>query len=260
MRGLFVPTFWPKKKMQSVFSKSSSVTVPTDTPMVSGRTTEVLSWHMLEESGRLLVPYIRANSRQVIGAIHPSEQAPDVGRLQRSPARVVEHDLTRIEGAQFLPDLLERFGPGDRDIGVRCSIPAHGMGEASCLFESVIAPRSQFSERMLGKELWRVTRIRQFPSRSLGAVLAILERMRLSGLGPCATDARKAVRLVLLQQHQIAADQAPLLRQNAFNRFDRAPAARRASIGLDLRLVALAACMAHHSALLSRCTACRTEL
>jgi len=56
MRGLLVPTFWPKKKMQSVFSKSSRSTVPTETPMLSGNATEVLSWHMLEESGRLFVP------------------------------------------------------------------------------------------------------------------------------------------------------------------------------------------------------------
>ncbi len=56
MRGLEVPTFWPKKKMQSVLAKSSSVHVPTGTPMVSGSATEVVSWHMLELSGRLLLP------------------------------------------------------------------------------------------------------------------------------------------------------------------------------------------------------------
>lgn len=56
MRGLLLPTFWPKKKMQSVCSKSSRVTVPTGTPMLSCKPTEVLSWHMLELSGRLLLP------------------------------------------------------------------------------------------------------------------------------------------------------------------------------------------------------------
>jgi hypothetical protein len=43
MRGLLVPTFCPKKKMQSVSAKSSRVTVPTGTPMLSGSATEVLS-------------------------------------------------------------------------------------------------------------------------------------------------------------------------------------------------------------------------
>ena len=43
IRGAFEPGFWPKKKMQSVLAKSSSVTVPTGTPMLSGRATEVVS-------------------------------------------------------------------------------------------------------------------------------------------------------------------------------------------------------------------------
>jgi len=62
MRGLLTPTFWPKKNMQSVCSKSSIFTVPIGTPMVSGRATDVLSWHIFELSGRLLDPYMRANS------------------------------------------------------------------------------------------------------------------------------------------------------------------------------------------------------
>jgi hypothetical protein len=62
MRGAFVPMLWPMMKMQSVFSKSSSCTVPTGTPMLLGRPAEVLSWHMLELSGRLLLPYRRAIS------------------------------------------------------------------------------------------------------------------------------------------------------------------------------------------------------
>jgi|GEM_PF-3050342 len=49
-------------KMQSVFSKSSSTTVPQATPMVLGSATEVLSWHIFELSGRLLLPYMRASS------------------------------------------------------------------------------------------------------------------------------------------------------------------------------------------------------
>jgi len=49
-------------KMQSVFSKSSSTTVPQATPMVLGSATEVLSWHIFELSGRLLLPYMRASN------------------------------------------------------------------------------------------------------------------------------------------------------------------------------------------------------
>ena len=56
MRGLFDPTFWPTAKMQSVSSKSSSRTLPTGVPTDSFRPMDVLSWHMLALSGRLLDP------------------------------------------------------------------------------------------------------------------------------------------------------------------------------------------------------------
>ncbi len=56
IRGAFEPTFCPKKKSRSVSSKSSSRTVPTGEPMDCGSATEVGSWHMFEESGRLLLP------------------------------------------------------------------------------------------------------------------------------------------------------------------------------------------------------------
>ena len=56
MRGLLLPGFWPKNMMHSVWAKSSRVTVPTGTPMLCGSATEVVSWHMLELSGRLLLP------------------------------------------------------------------------------------------------------------------------------------------------------------------------------------------------------------
>ncbi len=62
MRGALVPMLWPMMKMQSHCGKSSSCTVPTGTPMLLGSPNEVLSWHMLELSGRLLLPYRRAIS------------------------------------------------------------------------------------------------------------------------------------------------------------------------------------------------------
>ena len=61
MRGLLVPGFCPAKISRSALSKSSSVTVPLGAPMLAGSATEVGSWHMLELSGRLLLPSMRAN-------------------------------------------------------------------------------------------------------------------------------------------------------------------------------------------------------
>ena len=62
IRGAFVPGFCPITKIASVFSKSSSTTVPLPMPMLSGRPTLVASWHILEQSGKLLVPKRRAKS------------------------------------------------------------------------------------------------------------------------------------------------------------------------------------------------------
>src|SRR4051794_10527295 len=55
-RGLFEPVFWPKKNIASQLLRSSNTTVPTPAPITFFRATEVVSWHMLELSGRLLLP------------------------------------------------------------------------------------------------------------------------------------------------------------------------------------------------------------
>jgi hypothetical protein len=48
--------------MSSQLSKSSSDTVPLPIPIDCGKPTLVGSWHMFEQSGKLFVPYSRANS------------------------------------------------------------------------------------------------------------------------------------------------------------------------------------------------------
>ncbi len=72
-RGEFDPTFCPKKKIASQWSKSSRRVVPTGTPIRFLSATDVVSWHMLLLSGRLLLPYSRANSAYIY----------DVSRLAR---------------------------------------------------------------------------------------------------------------------------------------------------------------------------------
>ena len=62
MRGWLLPGFWPITKIASACSKSRSVTVPLPTPMTSVKPVPLDSWHMFEQSGRLLVPKRRANS------------------------------------------------------------------------------------------------------------------------------------------------------------------------------------------------------
>ncbi|CSP98728.1 Uncharacterised protein [Shigella sonnei] len=62
MRGWFVPGLCPMQMTKSHFSKSSSNTVPLPTPILAAKPTLVGSWHMLEQSGKLLLPYSRAKS------------------------------------------------------------------------------------------------------------------------------------------------------------------------------------------------------
>ena len=62
IRGWLVPGFWPAMTISSASWMSCRLTEPLPMPMVSASATEVDSWHMFEQSGRLLVPKARANS------------------------------------------------------------------------------------------------------------------------------------------------------------------------------------------------------
>jgi hypothetical protein len=62
MRGWQVPGFCPMLMISSACSTSSSVTVPFPTPIASVSAAPLDSWHMLEQSGRLLVPNWRTKS------------------------------------------------------------------------------------------------------------------------------------------------------------------------------------------------------
>ncbi len=62
IRGWLVPGFWPTTSSRSAVSTSCRLTEPLPMPIVSASATEVDSWHMLEQSGRLLVPKARAKS------------------------------------------------------------------------------------------------------------------------------------------------------------------------------------------------------
>ena len=117
-------------------------------------------------------------------------------------------------------------------------VEAHGMCQASGLLEIVIGPGSELREGMLAEELGRHPLGGELPRRGLGAVLAIFEGVRIRRLGPGAAHAGIAVRLVLLEQDRIAADETPLLGQDALDGFERSPPPCRPRIGLDLWLVA----------------------
>ena len=60
--GWLVPGFCPANTSKLAWCTSDRLTLALPMPIVSASATEVDSWHMLEQSGRLLVPYARMNS------------------------------------------------------------------------------------------------------------------------------------------------------------------------------------------------------
>ena len=62
IRGWLVPGFCPAMTITSACSTSSTVTEPLPMPIDSVSAVPEDSWHMLEQSGRLLVPKLRTIS------------------------------------------------------------------------------------------------------------------------------------------------------------------------------------------------------
>ena len=62
IRGWLVPGFWPAMTIRSALATSSTVTEPLPMPIASTSAAPDDSWHMFEQSGRLLVPKLRTNS------------------------------------------------------------------------------------------------------------------------------------------------------------------------------------------------------
>ena len=75
----------------------------TGTPIVCGKATDVLSWHMLEVPGRLLLPYIREKLIHVRG-------------FEPGAARGVEDDRFRGEGLHLGANAGKGIDPGDRHV------------------------------------------------------------------------------------------------------------------------------------------------
>ena len=209
IRGLLLPTFWPKKKMQSVCSKSSK-------RHRSDRHADAFG----QRDRGALVAHIRAVG-QVVGAVKPRHQRVHIGRFERSAARGVEDDRFRIvERLQLAADRLKRLVPFHRDIAVGLGFPAHRAGQPARLLEIVVAPGiEQSRQRVAGKECGVGAAGGELPGRRLRAVLAELEYMRIGRLGPGAAHAGKSVRLVLSQQGRRRACHHPLSSERAGKRF-----------------------------------------
>src|SRR4051812_25442176 len=90
---------------------------------------------------------------------------------------------------------------------------------------------------MLRKELRCRGLAGNLPGGRLGTVLAELEWTWLGRLGPGAAHAHESVGLILLEQDLAAENGDLFLREDTGNGFERAPAACRRIIVLDLCLL-----------------------
>ena len=177
-----MPGFWPLITIRSAVCTSSRLTEPLPIPMVSSRATEVDSWHMFEQSGRLLVPYCAG------------EELIDERRLVGGLAGGVEDRLVRaVQPGQRLADQRERVGPRDRLVVAGVAAAHHRVHDPPLLAQPVVAVLGQLGDAVLGEE----RRLQQVPRRllrhRLRAVLAELGvvplvRVRVGPRAPLAVE------------------------------------------------------------------------
>src|SRR5579883_1245277 len=154
-----------------------------------------------------------------------------------------DHDLEQA-GRLTHPMRYDHAG----DVFVACVVVAHRMRQATRLFQVVVAPVTQFGNRVLREKLRRDAQRGQFPRAGLGAVLTKFEGEWMLRLRPRAGDAGETTRLVLPPQLLDRRRNRHLLAlQYLRHRLHRTPAARRTLVRLDLRIAFVA-----HSAIMTQ--------
>ena len=167
-----------------------------------------------ERDRRRLVAHVRA-VRQVVGAVRPDEQLIGEGSLVRGTAGCVEDRLVGVEGLQLASDQRIRVGPVDRFVVRRPWPLDHRVRDPPLLVEPVLTARGEFGDRVTREELGRHPAQGRLVRDGLGAVLAELRRVPVSGfgVGPRAAHAVVAADLVQLEQRLTGADDAHVLQR-----------------------------------------------
>ncbi|MNF69502.1 hypothetical protein D3C84_513880 [compost metagenome] len=182
-----------------------------------------------------LVAHVRAVG-EVVGAVGAHEQLIEVRRFVAGAARGVELGLVRARQAvQVFGDQREGVVPTDRFIAVRFGVVAHRLGQATLVFEPVVALLQQRSDAVLGEELCIDTTFGRFPVHRLGAVLAEHHHALFRRITPGATRAVEATVLVGLE-HYAQVFQRVVAGQPSLGHADQCPPATgRAFVGLEAR-------------------------
>jgi hypothetical protein len=115
-------------------------------------------------------------------------------------------------------------------------VVAHRLRQAPLLLQPIITLLFEFANSVGREELARHPVLAQLPGDSLGAILAELKGTGMARIGPRATWAIKAIRLVHRQQCPGAFELDALVAQGFGGGVQRPPAAGRQVIRCELRL------------------------
>ncbi|MCY1408716.1 hypothetical protein D9M71_240440 [compost metagenome] len=182
-----------------------------------------------------LVAHVRA-VREIVGAVGAHEQLVQISRFVAGTARGVELGLVRARQAvQVFGDQCKSVVPTDRFIAVRFGVVAHRLGQATLVFEPVVALLQQRSDAVSGEEFGVDTALGRFPVHRLGAVLAEHHHALFRRIAPGATRAVEATVLVGLE-HDAQVFQCVVAGQPGLGHTDQStPATGRTFVGLVAR-------------------------
>ena len=134
---------------------------------------------------------------EVVGAEGAHEELVEERRLVGGAAARIERGLVGVpEGVEPVADEGEGALPRDRLVVVGVGPLVDRLGEPPLLAEPVLVLVEQRRERVLGPEAGRHRDRRRLPRDGLHAVLAELERVAVTRVGPRAAHAVEAVLLV----------------------------------------------------------------
>ena len=181
------------------------------------------------------VAHVRA-IREVVGAIGAHEQLIQVRRFVAGTARGIELGHVRAgQGVEVLADQGERRVPTDGLVAVGCGVIAHWFGQATLVFQPIVALLQQRGDAVLGEEGAVDAALGGFPVDGLGAVLAELDHAAFRRVAPGAARAVKTAVLVGLEHHADVFQRVVAGQPRLRHADQRAPAAGRAFVGLVAR-------------------------
>jgi|GEM_PF-2633217 len=181
------------------------------------------------------VAHVRA-VREVVGAVGAYKQLIQVRRFVAGTAGSIKLGHIRAgQCVEVLADQVERCVPTDGFVAVGLGVIAHRFGQAALVFQPIVALFQQRGDAVLGEECSVDTALGGFPVDGLGAVFAELDHAAFRRVAPGAARAVEAAVLVGLEHHADVFQRVVAGQPRLRHADQRAPATRRAFVGLVAR-------------------------